>query len=82
MKKWGKSYKFSADLLADNSNGYPYAKVGFVKSTDSKNPTGSDKTYAYIFGVENNAKDADNNEYIEYNVWNGSEKTTIKVTAS
>ena len=82
MKKWGESYKFSADLLADNSNGYPYAKVGFVKSTDNKNPTGSDKTYAYIFGVENNAKDADNNEYIEYNVWNGSEKTTIKVKDS
>ena len=82
MKKWGESYKFSADLLADDSNGYSYAKVGFVKSTDSKNPTGSDKTYAYIFGVENNAKDADNNEYIEYNVWNGSEKTTIKVKDS
>ena len=82
MKKWGESYKFSADLLADNSNGYPYAKVGFVKSTDSKNPTGSDKTYAYIFGVENNAKDANNNEYVEYNVWNGSEKTTIKVKHS
>ena len=82
MKNWGESYKFSAYLLADNSNGYPYAKVGFVKSTDNKNPTGSDKTYAYIFGVENNAKDADNNEYIEYNVWNGSEKTTIKVKDS
>ena len=45
-------------------------------------PNRSDKTYAYIFGVENNAKDADNNEYIEYNVWNGSEKTTIKVKDS
>ena len=82
MKKWGESYTFSADLLADNSNGYPYAKVGFVKSTDNKNPTGSDKTYAYIFSVENNAKDANNNEYVEYNVWNGSEKTTIKVKHS
>ena len=82
MKKWGESYKFSADLLADNSNGYPYAKVGFINSTDSKNPTGSDKTYAYIFGVENNAKDADNNEYVEYNVWNGSEMTTLKVKQS
>ena len=82
MMKWGESYKFSADLLADNSNGYPYAKVGFINSTDSKNPTGSDKTYAYIFGVENNAKDADNNEYVEYNVWNGSEMTTLKVKQS
>ena len=82
MKKWGESYKFSADLLADETNGYPYAKVGFVKSSALKNPTGSDKTYAYIFGVENNAKDADNNEYVEYNVWNGTEATTLKVKQS
>ena len=41
MKDWGESYKFSTQILADNSNGYPYAKVAFVKSTDMKNPTGS-----------------------------------------
>ena len=79
MKDWGESYKFSTQILADNSNGYPYAKVAFVKSTDMKNPTGSDKTYGYIFGVEEAAKDEDNNNYVLYNIFDGTEATTLKV---
>ena len=80
MKNWSDKNIFSGDMLTDDSDGYPYAKVAFV-NTD-KNPSSADKTYAYIFGVENNAKDADNNEYVEYNVWNGTEATTLKVKQS
>ena len=80
MKNWSDKNIFSGDMLTDNSDGYPYAKVAFVST--NKNPSSSDKTYAYIFGVENNAKDADNNEYVEYNVWNGTEATTLKVKQS
>ena len=80
MKNWSDKNLFSGDMLTDDSDGYAYAKVAFV--TTDKNPSSSDKTYAYIFGVENNAKDADNNEYVEYNVWNGTEATTLKVKQS
>ena len=80
MKNWSDKNLFSGDMLTDDSDGYAYAKVAFVKT--DKNPSSSDKTYAYIFGVENNAKDADNNEYVEYNVWNGTEATTLKVKQS
>ena len=80
MKNWSDKNIFSGDMLTDDSDGYAYAKVAFVKT--DKNPSSSDKTYAYIFGVENSAKDADNNEYVEYNVWNGTEATTLKVKQS
>ena len=80
MKNWSDKNIFSGDMLTDNSDGYPYAKVAFVST--NKNPSSSDKTYAYIFGVENNAKDANNNEYVEYNVWNGTAATTLKVKQS
>ena len=80
MKNWSDKNIFSGDMLTDNSDGYPYAKVVFVST--NKNPSSSDKTYAYIFGVENNAKDANNNEYVEYNVWNGTAATTLKVKQS
>ena len=80
MKNWSDKNIFSGDMLTDDSDGYPYAKVAFVNT--NKNPSSADKTYAYIFGVENNAKDADNNEYVEYNVWNGTEATTLKVKQS
>lgn len=78
MKKWGESTKFNATLLTDNSNGYPYAKVAFV-NTD-KNPTGSDKTYAYIFSVE--ATKVDGEDVMVYNVFNGTEATTLKFKQS
>ncbi len=80
MKNWSDKNIFSGDMLTDNSDGYPYAKVAFVNT--NKNPSSADKTYAYIFGVENNAKDANNNEYVEYNVWNGTAATTLKVKQS
>ena len=80
MKNWSDKNIFSGDMLTDNSDGYAYAKVAFVNT--NKNPSSADKTYAYIFGVENNAKDANNNEYVEYNVWNGTEATTLKVKQS
>ena len=80
MKNWSDKNIFSGDMLTDNSDGYPYAKVAFVST--NKNPSSSDKTYAYIFGVENNAKDANNNEYVEYNVWNGTAATTLKIKQS
>ena len=74
MKKWGDTTKFNATLLTDNSNGYPYAKVAFVNT--GKNPTGSDKTYAYIFGVE--ATKVDGEDVMVYDVFNGTEATTLK----
>ena len=80
MKNWSDKNIFSGDMLTDDSDGYAYAKVAFVNT--NKNPSSADKTYAYIFGVENNAKDANNNEYVEYNVWNGTEATTLKVKQS
>ena len=80
MKNWSDKNVFSGDMLTDDSDGYAYAKVAFVNT--NKNPSSADKTYAYIFGVENNAKDANNNEYVEYNVWNGTEATTLKVKQS
>ena len=80
MKNWSEKNIFSGDMLTDDSDGYEYAKVAFVNT--NKNPSSADKTYAYIFGVENNAKDANNNEYVEYNVWNGTEATTLKVKQS
>ena len=80
MKKWSDTNKFSGSILTDKSKGYPYIKVGFIETT--KNPSSGDKTYAYIFDVANTAKDADNNEYVEYNVWNGTEATTLKVKQS
>ncbi len=80
MKNWSEKNIFSGDMLTDDSDGYAYAKVAFVNT--NKNPSSADKTYAYIFGVENNAKDANNNEYVEYNVWNGTEATTLKVKQS
>ncbi len=80
MKNWSDKNIFSGDMLTDNSDGYAYAKVAFVNT--NKNPSSADKTYAYIFGVENNAKDANNNEYVEYNVWNGTAATTLKVKQS
>ena len=80
MKKWSETNKFSGSTLTDKSKGYPYIKVGFIKT--DKNPSSGDKTYAYIFDVANTAKDANNNEYVEYNVWNGTEATTLKVKQS
>ena len=80
MKNWSEKNIFSGDMLTDDSDGYAYAKVAFVNT--NKNPSSADKTYAYIFGVENNAKDANNNEYVEYNVWNGTAATTLKVKQS
>nr|WP_302641502.1 S-layer homology domain-containing protein [uncultured Agathobaculum sp.] len=80
MKKWSDTNEFSGKVLTDDSKGYPYIKVGFIKTT--KNPSSGDKTYAYIFDVANTAKDANNNEYVEYNVWNGTEATTLKVKQS
>ena len=80
MKNWSDKNIFSGDMLTDDSDGYAYAKVAFVNT--NKNPSSADKTYAYIFGVENNAKDANNNEYVEYNVWNGTAATTLKVKQS
>ena len=80
MKKWSDTNEFAGKVLTDDSKGYPYIKVGFIKTT--KNPSSGDKTYAYIFDVANTAKDANNNEYVEYNVWNGTEATTLKVKQS
>ena len=80
MKKWSDTNKFSGSILTDDSKGYQYIKVGFIKT--DKNPSSGDKTYAYIFDVANTAKDANNNEYVEYNVWNGTEATTLKVKQS
>ena len=81
MKKWSdKNLLKGHMILTDKKNGYENVKVGFIET--AKNPSGSDKSYAYIFGVENNAKDEDRNEYVEYNVFNGTEATTLKVKHS
>ena len=81
MKKWSdKNLLKGHMILTDMKNGYENVKVGFIET--DKNPSGSDKSYAYIFGTENNAKDEDHNEYVEYNVFNGTDATTLKVKHS
>ena len=81
MKKWSdKNLLKGHMILTDMKNGYENVKVGFIET--DKNPSGSDKSYAYIFGIENNAKDEDHNEYVEYNVFNGTDATTLKVKHS
>ena len=81
MKKWSdKNLLKGHMILTDMKNGYENVKVGFIET--AKNPSGSDKSYAYIFGIENNAKDEDHNEYVEYNVFNGTDATTLKVKHS
>ena len=81
MKKWSdKNLLKGHMILTDMKNGYENVKVGFIET--DKNPSGSDKSYAYIFGTEKNAKDENHNEYVEYNVFNGTDATTLKVKHS
>ena len=76
LRDWKESSKFSSVVLADKSNGVPYAKVVYADLGTDNVKGGTDVNYGYVFEATKST-DADETDYNVFQIWNGSE--TIEV---
>ena len=81
MKGWSDNKKFESTVLANKDGGTDYAKLIYVNLGKSTSvPGGADTLYAYLFdGPE--FVDAEN-DYREYEAWNGTEDVKVKILDS
>ena len=76
LKSWKDTSTFASTVLADNSNGVPYAKVVYVDRGTQNISGGSDVNYAYVYTVEAGSN-VDEDKYDVYYAWNGSETVEL-----
>ena len=76
LRDWKESSKFSSVVLADKSNGVPYAKVVYADLGTDNVKGGIDVNYGYVFEATKST-DADETDYNVFQIWNGSK--TIEV---
>ena len=76
LKNWKDTSEFTSTVLADNSNGVPYAKVVYVDRGTQSISGGSDVNYAYVYTVEAGSN-VDEDKYDVYYAWNGSETVEL-----
>ena len=76
LKSWKDTSTFASTVLADNSNGVPYAKVVYVDRGTQNISGGSDVNYAYVYTVEAGSN-VDEDKYEVYYAWNGSETVEL-----
>jgi len=76
LRDWKESSVFTSVVLADKSNGVPYAKVVYADLGSANVKGGTDVNYGYVFEVTKST-DADETDYNVFQIWNGSE--TIEV---
>ena len=76
LRDWKESSVFTSVVLADKSNGVPYAKVVYADLGSDNVKGGTDVNYGYVFEATKST-DADETDYNVFQIWNGSE--TIEV---
>ena len=76
LRDWKEASVFSSVVLADKSNGVPYAKVVYADLGSDNVKGGTDVNYGYVFEATKST-DADETDYNVFQIWNGSE--TIEV---
>ena len=76
LRDWKEASVFSSVVLADKSNGVPYAKVIYADLGSDNVKGGTDVNYGYVFEATKST-DADETDYNVFQIWNGSE--TIEV---
>ena len=76
LRDWKTSSKFNSVVLADKSNGVPYAKVVYADLGTENVKGGTDVNYGYVFEATKST-DVDETDYNVFHIWNGSE--TIEV---
>ena len=76
LRNWKESSVFTSVVLADKSNGVPYAKVVYADLGEKNVKGGTDVNYGYVFEATKST-DADETDYNVFQIWNGSE--TIEV---
>ena len=76
LKNWKDTSTFASTVLADNTNGVPYAKVVYVDRGTQNISGGSDVNYAYVYTVEAGSN-VDEDKYEVYYAWNGSETVEL-----
>ena len=76
LRDWKESSVFTSVVLADKSNGVPYAKVVYADLGTDNVKGGTDVNYGYVFEVTKST-DADETDYNVFQIWNGSK--TIEV---
>ena len=76
LRDWKESSVFASVVLADKSNGVPYAKVVYADLGDKNVKGGTDVNYGYVFEATKST-DAAETDYNVFQIWNGSE--TIEV---
>ena len=76
LRDWKESSVFTSVVLADKSNGVPYAKVVYADLGSANVKGGTDVNYGYVFEATKST-DADETDYNVFQIWNGSE--TIEV---
>ena len=76
LRDWKEASAFSSVVLADKSNGVPYAKVVYADLGSDNVKGGTDVNYGYVFEATKST-DADETDYNVFQIWNGSE--TIEV---
>ena len=76
LRDWKETSVFSSVVLADKSNGVPYAKVVYADLGSANVKGGTDVNYGYVFEATKST-DADETDYNVFQIWNGSE--TIEV---
>ena len=76
LRDWKEASVFSSVVLADKSNGVPYAKVVYADLGSDNVKGGTNVNYGYVFEATKST-DADETDYNVFQIWNGSE--TIEV---
>ena len=76
LRDWKEASVFTSVVLADKSNGVPYAKVVYADLGTQNVKGGTDVNYGYVFEATKST-DADETDYNVFHIWNGSE--TIEV---
>ncbi len=76
LRDWKTSSKFNSVVLADKSNGVPYAKVVYADLGTENVKGGTDVNYGYVFEATKST-DVDETDYNVFQIWNGSK--TIEV---
>ena len=76
LRDWKESSKFTSVVLADKSNGVPYAKVVYADLGTENVKGGTDVNYGYVFEATKST-DVDETDYNVFQIWNGSK--TIEV---
>lgn len=76
LRDWKESSVFTSVVLADKSNGVPYAKVVYADLGTENVKGGTDVNYGYVFEATKST-DVDETDYNVFQIWNGSK--TIEV---